>query len=107
MLECGGMLFLSAALQRLICFLRQELENATLSASGTVGSCYTFLTRLGRKADLNFLRAMPIKKGSPSLTQLSLRTTYALLLPIYCKVVQSIAVTGLRPALWLTPGANR
>ena len=71
MLECGGMLFLSAALQRLICFLRQELENATLSASGTVGPCNTFLTRLGRKADFNFLRAMPVKKGSPPLTQVS------------------------------------
>jgi hypothetical protein len=40
-------------------------------ASGTVGSYATFLTRLGRKADLNFLCAMPIKKGSPSLTQVS------------------------------------
>ena len=32
---------------------------------------------------------------------------YLLLLPIHIKVVQSIAFSGLRPALWLTPAADR
>jgi hypothetical protein len=49
LLKCSCMLFLAAARRRLICFLRQELENASLGASGTVGSSSTFLTRLGRK----------------------------------------------------------
>jgi hypothetical protein len=77
------------------------------SASGAMGPCNTFLARLGRKADFNFLRAMSIKKGSPPLTQVTLRTRNALLLPIHPKVVQSIAFSSLRPALWLTPGAAR
>ena len=37
-----------------------------------MGPCNTFLARLGRKADFNFLRAMSIKKGSPPLTQVTL-----------------------------------
>ena len=49
----------------------RSLSIRPAGASSTVGSCNTFLTRLGRKADLNFLRAMPVKKGSPALTQVS------------------------------------